>query len=57
MAWLGRNCPGVLAKDLQSRLSLHIERRRAEDLTQEVFIRIYRTLDQYDSKQGDLANG
>lgn len=28
----------------------------AEDLTQEVFIRIYRTLDQYDSKQGDLAN-
>ena len=28
----------------------------AEDLTQEVFIRIYRTLEQYDSKQGDLAN-
>jgi len=28
----------------------------AEDLTQEVFVRIYRTLDQYDSKQGDLAN-
>src|SRR5829696_1261439 len=28
----------------------------AEDLTQEVFIRIYRTLDQYDSKQGDLSN-
>ena len=28
----------------------------AEDLTQDVFIRIYRTLDQYDSKQGDLAN-
>ncbi len=28
----------------------------AEDLTQEVFIRIYRTLAQYDSKQGDLAN-
>jgi RNA polymerase sigma-70 factor, ECF subfamily len=28
----------------------------AEDLTQEVFIRIYRTLDQYDAKQGDLAN-
>ncbi len=28
----------------------------AEDLTQEVFIRIYRTLNQYDSKQGDLAN-
>ena len=28
----------------------------AEDLTQEVFIRIYRTLDQYDPKQGDLAN-
>ena len=28
----------------------------AEDLTQEVFIRIYKTLDQYDSKQGDLAN-
>ena len=28
----------------------------AEVLTQEVFIRIYRTLDQYDPKQGDLAN-
>jgi RNA polymerase sigma-70 factor, ECF subfamily len=28
----------------------------AEDLTQEVFIRIYKTLEQYDSKQGDLAN-
>lgn len=28
----------------------------AEDLTQEVFIRIYRTLEQYDPKQGDLSN-
>ena len=28
----------------------------AEDLTQDVFIRIYRTLDQYDSKQGALSN-
>lgn len=28
----------------------------AEDLTQEVFIRIYKTLDQYDPRQGDLAN-
>jgi RNA polymerase sigma-70 factor, ECF subfamily len=28
----------------------------AEDLTQEVFIRIYRTLDQYDPKYGDLSN-
>ena len=28
----------------------------AEDLTQEVFVRIYRTLEQYDPKQGDLAN-
>jgi len=28
----------------------------AEDLTQEVFIRIYKTLEQYDSKQGDLTN-
>ncbi len=28
----------------------------AEDLTQEVFVRIYKTLDQYDAKQGDLAN-
>lgn len=28
----------------------------AEDLTQEVFIRIYRTLDQYNAKQGDLSN-
>jgi RNA polymerase sigma-70 factor, ECF subfamily len=28
----------------------------AEDLTQDVFIRVYRSLDQYDSKQGDLAN-
>ena len=28
----------------------------AEDLTQEVFIRIYKTLKQYDSKQGNLSN-
>ena len=28
----------------------------AEDLTQEVFIRIYKTLDQYDPKQGNLSN-
>jgi RNA polymerase sigma-70 factor, ECF subfamily len=28
----------------------------AEDLTQEVFIRVYRSLEQYDSKQGDLQN-
>lgn len=28
----------------------------AEDLTQEVFVRIYRTLDQYDAKQGELSN-
>ena len=28
----------------------------AEDLTQDVFIRVYRSLDQYDAKQGDLAN-
>lgn len=28
----------------------------AEDLTQEVFIRVYRSLDQYDSKYGDLQN-
>lgn len=28
----------------------------AEDLTQEVFIRVYRSLEQYDAKQGDLQN-
>lgn len=28
----------------------------AEDLTQEVFIRIYKSLEQYDAKQGDLSN-
>lgn len=28
----------------------------AEDLTQEVFVRIYRTLDQYDPNQGDLSH-
>jgi RNA polymerase sigma-70 factor (ECF subfamily) len=28
----------------------------AEDLTQEVFVRIYKTLDQFDPKQGDLTN-
>jgi len=28
----------------------------AEDLTQDVFIRIYKTLDQYHPKQGDLVN-
>ncbi len=28
----------------------------AEDLTQEVFVRIYKTLNQYDAKQGDLSN-
>lgn len=28
----------------------------AEDLTQEVFVRVYRSLDQYDPHAGDLAN-
>src|SRR5204862_3737005 len=28
----------------------------AEDLTQDVFIRVYRSLDQYNPKQGDLQN-
>src|SRR5437588_2759012 len=28
----------------------------AEDLTQEVFIRVYKSLDQYNPKQGDLQN-
>ena len=28
----------------------------AEDLTQEVFVRVYRTLDQFDSRQGDLSH-
>ena len=28
----------------------------AEDLTQEVFVRIYRSLDSYDARQGDLQN-
>jgi RNA polymerase sigma-70 factor (ECF subfamily) len=28
----------------------------AEDLTQDVFVRIYRSLDQFDAKQGDLQN-
>lgn len=28
----------------------------AEDLTQDVFIRVYRSLEQYDPDQGDLAN-
>ncbi len=28
----------------------------AEDLTQEVFVRVYRALEQYDPKQGDLQN-
>lgn len=31
-------------------------REAAEDLTQEVFVRIYRTLEQFDAKQGDLQN-
>jgi len=29
---------------------------RAEDLTQDVFVRLYRSLDQFDAKQGDLPN-
>ncbi|MDQ3321755.1 MAG: sigma-70 family RNA polymerase sigma factor [Acidobacteriota bacterium] len=29
---------------------------QAEDLTQEVFVRVYKSLDQYDAKQGDLTN-
>src|SRR6185437_1088962 len=28
----------------------------AEDLTQDVFVRVYRSLDQYNPKQGDLQN-
>ena len=31
-------------------------RDAAEDLTQEVFVRIYRTLEQFDARQGDLQN-
>jgi len=31
-------------------------RAAAEDLTQEVFLRLYRTLEQYDPREGDLAN-
>ncbi len=40
--------------NLAYRFTANVE--AAEDLTQEVFIRIYRTLDQYDPKQGDLPN-
>ena len=29
---------------------------QAEDLTQEVFVRVYRSLDQYDPQAGDLSN-
>ncbi|HXG84485.1 MAG TPA: sigma-70 family RNA polymerase sigma factor [Pyrinomonadaceae bacterium] len=29
---------------------------QAEDLTQEVFVRVYKSLNQYDAKQGDLTN-
>ena len=29
---------------------------QSEDLTQEVFVRVYRSLDQYDPQAGDLAN-
>jgi len=29
---------------------------QAEDLTQEVFVRIFKSLEQYDAKQGDLTN-
>lgn len=29
---------------------------QAEDLTQEVFVRIFKSLEQYDQKQGDLTN-
>jgi RNA polymerase sigma-70 factor (ECF subfamily) len=31
-------------------------RNDAEDLTQEVFVRVYRSLEQYDPLAGDLAN-
>lgn len=31
-------------------------RETAEDLTQEVFVRVYRTLEQFDARQGDLQN-
>ena len=31
-------------------------RETAEDLTQEVFVRIYRTLEQFDARHGDLQN-
>lgn len=31
-------------------------REAAEDLTQEVFVRIHRTLEQFDQRQGDLQN-
>jgi RNA polymerase sigma-70 factor, ECF subfamily len=40
--------------NLAYRFTSNIE--AAEDLTQDVFIRIYKTLDQFDAKQGDLSN-
>lgn len=40
--------------NLAYRFTFNVE--AAEDLTQEVFIKIYKTLDQYDPKQGDLSN-
>ncbi|RMG00709.1 MAG: sigma-70 family RNA polymerase sigma factor [Acidobacteria bacterium] len=40
--------------NLAYRFTLNVE--AAEDLTQEVFIRIYKSLDQYNPNQGDLSN-
>jgi RNA polymerase sigma-70 factor, ECF subfamily len=40
--------------NLAYRFTCNVE--AAEDLTQEVFVKIYKTLDQYDPKQGDLSN-
>ena len=52
----GRKCLRVFAPHLYLAYRFTSRADAAEDLTQEVFVRVYRSLDQYDPKQGDLQN-
>jgi RNA polymerase sigma factor (sigma-70 family) len=52
----GRDCPNYSRRIYNLAYRFTSKADAAEDLTQEVFIRVYRSLDQYNPKQGDLQN-
>src|SRR5881409_516244 len=53
---LGGNCPNLQSAHLQPRLPLYLSCLRSRRPDAGSFIRVYRSLDQYNPKQGDLQN-